>query len=431
MLDLKFIRSESERVRRGLEAKGADGPLDRILAKDEERRLLLRQVEVMKAERNRSSEEIAQQKRQGNDASSLMTAMRDLGDEIKRIDSQVRELEGELEGLLRWLPNLPHESVPVGPDASANVEIRRWGTPGSLIARPLPHWEIGERLRLLDFARASRLSGAGFSVFTGAGARLQRGLIHFMIDLHTARHGFREVSTPYLVRRECMFGTGQLPKMEEDMYRCEVDDLFLIPTAEVSITNLYREEVLREEDLPIRLVGYSPCFRREAGAAGKETRGLTRVHQFDKVELVKIVRPETSYRELESLVECAEAVLQALGDSLSGPGPGQRRSLLRRGQVLRPGGLGSGRGALARGFVVQQFRGFPIPPPRPALPVGGQETGISAHPERLRPGAPPRDHRAVGGAPDRGGRDSDPARASPVPGWNGGAGNGTRVLTRV
>jgi len=312
MLDLKTIRAETDRVRRGLEAKNAAQELDRILELDGDRRTLLQEVEQRKAERNRSSQEIARLKQTGTDAAPLMEQMRAVSEEIKDLDGRVRAIEDELDGLLARVPNLPHPSVPVGPDASANIEVRRWGALPSGGFRPLPHWEIAERLGVIDFRRASRLSGSGFVVFTGAGARLQRALIRLMIDLHTTRHGYREVSTPYLVRRECMFGTGQLPKMEEDMYRSEVDDLFLIPTAEVPITNLYREDTLGEEALPIRMVGYSPCFRREAGAYGKDTRGLVRVHQFDKVEMVKIVRPDTSYDELESLVGNAETVLREL-----------------------------------------------------------------------------------------------------------------------
>jgi seryl-tRNA synthetase len=311
MLDLKFIRSDPQRVRRGLEAKNVRHELDRILAVDEEHRRLLQEVETKKAERNRSSQDVPRLKAEGKDASALLASMKRLAEEIKELDTRVKEADAELEALLSWVPNLPHESVPVGPDATANVEVRRWGSPAVSSFRPRPHWEIGEELGLLDFRRAARLSGSGFAVFTGPGARLRRALVRLMLDQHT-RDGFLEVSVPYLVRRECMFGTGQLPKMEEDMYHCEVDDLFLIPTAEVPITNLYRDEVLSEAELPVRLVGESPCFRREAGTYGKETRGLVRVHQFDKVEMVKIVDPATSYEELESLTASAERILQAL-----------------------------------------------------------------------------------------------------------------------
>lgn len=311
MLDLKFIRSEPDRVRRGLEARNGRHELDRILALDEEHRRLLHDVEGKKAERNRSSLDVPRLKAEKKDVSDLLASMKRLADEIKESDARVKDVESELDRLLSWVPNLPHDTVPVGPDASANVEVRRWGLPTVPSFRLRPHWEIGEELGLLDFRRAARLSGSGFAVFTGQGARLRRALIRFMLDQHT-RDGFLEVSVPYLVRRESMFGTGQLPKMEEDMYHCGVDDLFLIPTAEVPITNLYREEVLAECELPVRLVGESPCFRREAGTYGKETRGLVRVHQFDKVEMVKIVDPATSYDELESLTASAEKILQAL-----------------------------------------------------------------------------------------------------------------------
>ncbi len=312
MLDLRMIRNDVDRVRRGLAAKGAAAQLDAVLDLEEQRRRALQEVETRKAQRNRRSEEVPKLKAAGGDATAVLAEMKALAEEIKELDARVKELDDRLEPLLHRLPNLPHDSVPVGPDASANVEVRRWGTPGTPTHPILPHWEIGERLGLLDLRRASRMSGAGFAVFAGAGARLQRGLIQFMLDLHIQRHRFVEVSTPYLVRRESMFGTGQLPKMEDDMYHCAADDLFLIPTAEVSITNLYRDDILQAEDLPIYHVGYSPCFRREAGAAGKDTRGLVRLHQFDKVEMVKIVRPETSYDELETLLACAEAVLQEL-----------------------------------------------------------------------------------------------------------------------
>lgn len=311
MHDLKLIRSEPDLVRRGLEAKFVAHELDRILALDEERRSLLTGVERKKADRNARSQEVPRRKAAGEDVAGLLAEMKRLAEEIKDDDARVRDVETELERLLSWVPNLPHESVPVGRDASHNVEVRRWGRPREAGGDVRPHYDLAEELGWIDFRRAARLSGSGFAVFTGPGARLRSALIRFMLDQHTGE-GSLEVSAPYLVRRECMFGTGQLPKMEEDMYRCEVDDLFLIPTAEVSITNLYRDETLAEADLPVRLVGYSPCFRREAGTYGKETRGLVRLHQFDKVEMVRITRPEDSYAELERLVASAERVLQAL-----------------------------------------------------------------------------------------------------------------------
>lgn len=313
MLDLKLIRTESERVRAGLASKGERSNLEALLEIDQEHRRVLQQVEQRKAERNAKSQEVPRLKQSGQDAGPLLEEMKRLAEEIKGLDAKVKELEGQLEAKLHWLPNLPHESVPVGKDASENAEVRRVGTipEGGFVRKP--HYEIGKDLGLLEFERASKISGSGFVAFTGWGARLQRALIQFMLDFHREQHGFTEVSAPYLVRRECMFGTGQLPKLEEDMYRTPEDDLFLIPTAEVSITNLFREEEhWHEEDLPLYRMGYSPCFRREAGTYGKDTRGLIRVHQFDKVELVKITTPESSYAEHESLTRAAEAILQAL-----------------------------------------------------------------------------------------------------------------------
>lgn len=311
MLDLKRIRTETDRIRAGLAAKGGhDQLLQAILDLDLRMREILQEVEVQKAERNRSSEEIARRKKQGEDASELLEQMKALSDSIKEKDAELREVEQALDEKMRWVPNVPHESVPVG-DPSANREVRRWGEIPSDAFQPRPHYEIGETLGLLDFGRASKISGSGFAVFTGQGARLQRALIQYFLDQGRG-NGFVEVSTPFLVRRESMFGTGQIPKLEEDMYRTEPDDLFLIPTAEVSITNLFASEQLSHTELPIYRMGYSPCFRREAGTYGKETRGLVRVHQFDKVELVKIVEPERSYDELESLVACVERLLQSL-----------------------------------------------------------------------------------------------------------------------
>ncbi|MBM3286895.1 MAG: serine--tRNA ligase [Candidatus Eisenbacteria bacterium] len=312
MLDPKFVRAQPERIRKAIADKGEAADLDAILRLDEERRALLAQVEARKAERNRSSEEVARLKKAGQDATAIVEAAKGVGEEIRALDEKIRVLDGELEERLLWLPNLPHESVPIGSDSTMNVEVRRWGNLPPDGYTPAPHWQIGAELGILDLERAARISGSGFSLFIGQGAMLQRALIQLMIDLHVTKHGYTEVWAPYLVRRECMTGTGQLPKLEADMYHCAIDDLFLIPTAEVSITNLYRDEVIPSERLPIKLTGHSACFRREAGAAGRDTRGLVRVHQFDKVEMVKLVRPETSYDELESLVRDAEDVLQAL-----------------------------------------------------------------------------------------------------------------------
>jgi seryl-tRNA synthetase len=242
-----------------------------------------------------------------------MAAMRQVGERIAAIDTTVAGIEAKLHDILLMIPNLPHDSVPVGKDATGNSEVRRWGEPPKFAFQPKPHWEIGEKLGILDFPRATKISGSGFILYKGAGARLERGLINFLLDLHTGEHGYTEVFPPFLINRDAMIGTGQLPKFEEDMYRLRDEDMYLTPTAEVPVANIHREEILREDQLPIYYCAYTPCFRREAGAAGKETRGMIRVHQFDKVELIKFTKPETSYDELEKMVANAERVLQLLG----------------------------------------------------------------------------------------------------------------------
>jgi seryl-tRNA synthetase len=309
MYDLKFVRANAERLREAIALKGDHADLDRILALDRRRRDILVEVEALKAERNRRSQEIGRGKADGRDVGEAIAATRELGDRIRAQDEAVREIDGEVAELLSWVPNLPHPSVPPG-DAGANRVVRTWGEPRAS-AGLQDHLTLGRELGLLDFAGASRLSGSGFAVFTGTGARLQRALIAFMLDRHAAR-GYRETRIPYLTRGEALFGCGQLPKLREDMYAIAGEDLYLIPTAEVPLTNLYREAELEASDLPVRLVAYSPCFRREAGTYGKETRGLIRVHQFDKVEMVRLVAPETSYDALEELTADAEGVLQAL-----------------------------------------------------------------------------------------------------------------------
>lgn len=311
MLDIKRIRTESEEVRRGLAAKRAAIDLEPILALDTRVREILGVVEAKKAESNRGSKSIPERMKAGEDVSALKASLAELSREIKELDQEFRTVESELAERLRWVPNLPHPTVPLG-DASQNTVVRSWGQPLEAAPWRQPHYDIAERLGLVDFARGSKISGAGFVVYTGWGARLERALIQYFLDHNRERYGFVEVATPYLVRRESMFGTGQIPKLEEDMYRTEPDDLFLIPTAEVSITNLYAGEQLAHDELPLYRMGYSPCFRREAGTYGKETRGLVRVHQFDKVEVVKIVDPETSYDELESLVGVTESLLRSL-----------------------------------------------------------------------------------------------------------------------
>ncbi|HHV61456.1 MAG TPA: serine--tRNA ligase [Firmicutes bacterium] len=313
MLDLKLIRSNPEIVRDALRKRGEDAPLDELLRADEERRGTLYEVEQLKRRRNEVSEEIARMKRDGRDASALITEMREVSDKIKAMDERVRALDARISELLLAIPNIPHESVPVGKDETENVEVRRWGKPREFDFEPKAHWDIGTDLGILDFERARKITGSRFTVFKGAGARLVRALVSFMIDLHTREHGYTEVYPPFLVNRDSMVGTGQLPKFAEDMFHCEGTDFYLVPTAEVPVTNLYRGEILDADQLPIYHVAYTACFRAEAGAAGRDTRGLIRQHEFDKVELVKFVKPETSYEELEKLVADAEDVLKRLG----------------------------------------------------------------------------------------------------------------------
>lgn len=315
MLDLKWIREHPEETRAALARRGEEAlpSIDELLRLDEERRRLLATVEEKKAYRNRVSQEIGRARQAGEDVADRMQAMRELGETIRALDEQVKAVEAQIEERLLQIPNLPHESIPTGPDETANQEIRRWGEPPRFAFEPKPHWELGPRLGILDFERAAKITGARFALYWGAGARLERALISFMLDLHTQEHGYTEVFPPFLVNRAAMIGTGQLPKFEEDMFKCEGTDYYLIPTAEVPVTNLHAGEILAADQLPLRYTAYTACFRAEAGSAGRDTRGLIRNHQFDKVELVKLVRPETSYEELESLVQDAEAVLQRLG----------------------------------------------------------------------------------------------------------------------
>ncbi len=311
MLSLQFIRDHADVVRESLRKRGEAAPVEEILELDVRRRQLLQKLEAMRAEQNRASGEIAKAKDKSTVADRI-TEMRQLSQRIKDMGPTIKDIEERLGQLLLLVPNVPDESVPVGMDESANVEVRSWGEPRQFDFQPLPHWDLGEGLGIMDFERAAKISGARFAVLKGLGARLERALTSFMLDLHTGEHGYTEIMPPYLVRRECMVGTGQLPKFEEDAYRTDPDDLFLVPTAEVPVTNLYRDEILDASQLPIYHVAYTACFRREAGSAGRDTRGLIRVHQFDKVELVKFVEPSSSYDELEKLLANAETVLKRL-----------------------------------------------------------------------------------------------------------------------
>ncbi|WP_110174442.1 serine--tRNA ligase [Luteitalea pratensis] len=316
MLDTAQLRDAFDETRRRLQTRGpaADAVLDRLQELDTLRRDLLPRVENLKAERNRVGEQIAQAKRTGQDASELLSASRERADEIKALDTQLAALDGERTPLLLALPNTPHESVPVGKTAADNVEVRHWGTPVQFDFEPKAHWDLGPALGIVDFERAVRMTGARFALLLGAGARLSRALIAFMLDLHTREHGYTEVEPPFLVNRASLTGTGNLPKFEEDLFKIAGDwDLFLIPTAEVPLTNIHRDETLEQADLPRRYTAYTPCFRSEAGSYGADVRGLIRQHQFDKVELMAYAAPEQSFDELERLTGCAEKVLQLLG----------------------------------------------------------------------------------------------------------------------
>lgn len=315
MLDIKFIREFPEQVRAGLINKNEKDRVDEVLELDKQRRENLTKTEELKARRNTVSQEVGKLKAKGENADHIIAEMKSVADQIKEMDDSLREIEEKLTNLLMYIPNLPHSSVPVGKTAEENIEVRRWLPEGFSFDKQeglLDHKELGKKLSMLDFDRGAKISGSGFAVYTGRGATLERALINFMLDFHLKNHGYTEILPPMLVNKNSMIGTGQLPKMEDDMYKMERDELYAIPTAEVPITNLHNGEILNESDLPVNYVGYTACFRREAGSHGKESKGFLRVHQFNKVEMVKLVKPETSYDELEKLVGNAEAILQAL-----------------------------------------------------------------------------------------------------------------------
>jgi seryl-tRNA synthetase len=315
MLDLAFVRENLSKVEEMLRHRGLEPSqvLGDFRSADQRRRQVITQAETLKAQRNRASEEIARLKKSGQDTSTLAEQNRALREQGDALEKQAGELEQEMRSVLAGIPNMPHDSVPVGKSAEDNVEVRRWGAPPQFNFTPKPHWELGEQLGILDLERAVKLSGARFAVYWDVGARLERALANFMLDLHTREHGYTEVLPPYLVNSQSMTGTGQLPKFAEDSFKCEHHDLWLIPTAEVPLTNLYRDEVLDPGRLPLSLTAYTPCFRSEAGSYGKDVRGIVRQHQFQKVELVKFARPQESYEQHERLTRDAETVLQKLG----------------------------------------------------------------------------------------------------------------------
>lgn len=312
MLDLKFIRSHQEIVKEALAKRSNDFDLEQVLIWDKKRRSIIAESEKLKNSRNTLSQEVGRLKAGKQDATEIMDEVRGISRQIKEMDQELADLDEKLNQELLLIPNIPHESVPVGSDEEDNVVLRLEGEPPKFSFEPRPHWDIGEDLDILDFARGVKIAGARFTVLKGWGAKLERALVNFMLDLHTTEHGYTEVFPPFLVNRLTMTGTGQLPKFEEDLFLCERDDLFLVPTAEVPVTNLYSSEILSGELLPIYHTAYTACFRAEAGAAGRDTRGLIRQHQFNKVELVKFTTPEDSYLELEKLTNNAEEVLRRL-----------------------------------------------------------------------------------------------------------------------
>lgn len=312
MLDLKFVRSNLDSIKEMIKSRYYDLDLSQFETLDRERRDRLTELEALRHQRNKVSEEIAAMKKRGEDASSAIAEMKKVASSIKEMEKDLPQFVEQLNRLLMVVPNIPHESVPIGKDENDNPVIRTWGVIREMDFEPLPHWELGEKLGILDFARAAKISGARFTLYRGIGAKLERALINFMLDIHIREHGYTEVLPPFMVNAASMTGTGQLPKFKDDLFKIQDWDLYLIPTAEVPVTNIYREEIFNEDDLPIYHVAYTPCFRSEAGSHGKDTRGLTRQHQFNKVEMVKFTRPEESYDELEKLTRNAEEILRRL-----------------------------------------------------------------------------------------------------------------------
>ncbi len=315
MLDIKFIRENADFVKTAIESKNEKNKVTELLDFDSKRREILAEVEILKAERNSASKEVGNLKKEGKNATEIVNKMAEVGEKIKELDNQLRNVENQLNEKLLWIPNIPHSSVPKGNDSSENVEVRSWIPENIQIKKDFPildHVELGKKFGILDFDRGAKISGSGFGVYVGKGAMLERALINFMLDFHIQNHGYTEIIPPLFVNEESMIGTGQIPKMREDMYFIEKDGLYPIPTAEVPITNLHRDEILKDEELPKLYVGYTACFRREAGSYGKDSKGFLRTHQFNKVEMVKLVKPETSYDELEKLTNDAEDILKAL-----------------------------------------------------------------------------------------------------------------------
>jgi len=313
MLDIKLIRENPAKVKEGFEKRRENIDIDSLLKLDADRISLLKRIEELRFQRNKTSDEIGTLKREGKSADQLLGQMKVVSDDIRQLEVDIRGVEDQVQEILLVLPNIPDESVPVGENEKGNIEIRKWGNIPDFSFEPKPHWEIGEDLDIVDFQRATNIAGARFSLLKGSGALLERALINFMLDLHTREHGYKEVVPPFMVNKKTMTGTGQLPKFEDELFKIERDGFYLIPTAEVPVTNIHQGEILQEEVLPLYYTACTPCFRREAGSYGKDTRGLIRQHQFNKVELVKFSKPEESYSELEKLTNNAEEVLKRLG----------------------------------------------------------------------------------------------------------------------
>jgi seryl-tRNA synthetase len=313
MLNIELIRNEPERVKAGVKAKKVEIDIDAIAALDAKNRELRTERDKLRNEQTTKSKQIPQAKKNGEDIAPIIEEMNRLKARVQELEEETKDLHAKIQNELLYIPNLPSDTTPIGHTEEDNIEVRSWGENRPFDFQPKPHWDLCTDLGIVDFERATKISGSGYGLYMGDGARLERALISYMLDLHTREHGYLEVFPPFMVNRDSMIGTGQLPKMENDMYHMPADDMFLIPTAEVPVTNIHRDEILKAEDLPIYYQAYTPCFRREAGAAGRDTRGLIRVHQFDKVEMVKFVTPETSYDELETLLINAEEVLQSLG----------------------------------------------------------------------------------------------------------------------
>ncbi len=313
MLEVRALRADFEGIKRRLEKRGKDFELDKFLELDKQRRELIAKVEALKAKQNAASKEVPKLKKEGKDTTALFAEMKELSDEIAELDNQVKAVDEAIEEFLLNIPNAPYDLVAEGADSDANVEVRRIGEPKAFEFEPLPHWELGEKHNILDLATGAKVTGTRFVFYRGLGARLERAIMNLMLDMHVDKHGYTEVLPPYMVHRRSMVGTGQLPKFEEDAFKVANTEYFLVPTAEVPVTNMHRESILSGDELPIKYCAFSPCFRAEAGSAGRDTRGIIRLHQFQKVELVKFARPDQSYEELEKLVNDAEEILQVLG----------------------------------------------------------------------------------------------------------------------